>query len=337
MAAGRLGSRRPLDWVRSIKVKLGLVVVGSVAVTVGAITASLYLGVHARFAFLGGLVLSVVVIQLLAHGMVMPLREMVAATRAMADGDYSERVTATAQDEVGSLARSFNTMAAKLEQVECQRRELIANVSHELRTPISALRARLENLADGVEVLDGGAVSAMLKTTERLSRLVDQLLELAQFESGAITIDHQELKVREVVDDAVSQVVTVSNEMRIVTDVADELSGIGDPERILQVLTNLLANAVRHSPAGGQVTVRASPVPDGFRVEVSDEGTGVPPDDIGRIFDRFYRVDAARGSGAGGAGLGLAIARSIVELHGGSIWAAPQSPPGCRIVFELPN
>jgi signal transduction histidine kinase len=336
MAGARLGSR-PLDWVRSIKVKLGLVVVGSVAATVGAISVSLYLGLHERWAFLGGLVVSLVVIQLLAHGMVMPLREMVAATKAMADGDYSERVTATAQDEVGSLARSFNTMAAKLEHVECQRRELIANVSHELRTPISALRARLENLADGVELLDEDAVGAMLKATERLSKLVDQLLELSQFESGAIVIDRQEFKVRELVEDAVAEVGPVSNAVRIVPEVADGLAGTGDPERIHEVLTNLLTNAVRHSPAGGQVSVRASPITDGFRVEVSDEGAGVPPADIGRIFDRFYRVDAARGSGAGGAGLGLAIARSIVELHGGSIWAAPQSPAGCRVVFELPD
>jgi signal transduction histidine kinase len=336
MASARLGSR-PLDWVRSIKVKLGLVVVGSVAATVGAIEISLYLGVHARFAFLGGLVVSLAVIQLLAHGMVMPLREMVAATRAMADGDYSERVTATAQDEVGSLARSFNIMAAKLEQVESQRRDLIANVSHELRTPISALRARLENLADGVEVLDKDAVTAMLKATERLSRLVDQLLELSQFESGTISIDRQEFKVCELLEDAVAEVGPVSSEVRIVTDVADHLAGTGDPERIHEVLTNLLTNAVRHSSAGGEVKVRAVPIPGGFRVEVSDEGVGVPPEDIDRIFDRFYRVDAARGTGAGGAGLGLAIARSIVELHGGSIWAAPRSPTGCRVVFELPN
>lgn len=336
MSVSRLRSR-PLDWVQSIKVKLGLVVVGSVAATVGAIFLSIYFGVHARFAFLGGLVVSLVVIQLLAHGMVMPLREMVAATRAMAAGDYSERVTATAQDEVGSLARSFNTMASKLEQVECQRREFIANVSHELRTPISALSARLENLADGVEVLDSDAVGAMLKATERLSRLVDQLLELSQFESGAVAIDRQEFKVREIVDDAVTEVGPVSNEVRILTDVPDRLAGTGDPERIHEVLTNLLTNAVRHSPAGGQVDVRAARVPAGIRVEVSDEGAGVPPDDIDRIFDRFYRVDAARGSGRGGAGLGLAIARSIVELHGGVIWAQARSPAGCRVVFEIPN
>jgi signal transduction histidine kinase len=159
MATSHLGPR-PLDRVRSIKVKLGLIVVGSVAATVGAIYASLFFGLHARFAFAGGLVVSLVVIQLLAHGMVLPLREMVSATRAMANGDYSQRVTVTAQDEVGSLARSFNTMASKLEEVERQRRELVANVSHELRTPIAALRARLENLADGVEALDGEAVAA---------------------------------------------------------------------------------------------------------------------------------------------------------------------------------
>jgi signal transduction histidine kinase len=170
---------RPLDRVHSIKVKLGMVVVATVALTVGAIYASVAFGMHARYAFIGGLIFSLAVIQLLAHGMVLPLRQMAAATRAMAGGDYRQRVTATAQDEVGSLARSFNAMAARLEETELQRRELVANVSHELRTPIAALRARLENVADGVETPDAEAVAAMLKAIERLSRLVDQLLELS--------------------------------------------------------------------------------------------------------------------------------------------------------------
>jgi signal transduction histidine kinase len=328
---------RPLDWVRSIKVKLGLVVVGSVAATVGAIFLSLIDGVPARFAFVGGLVVSLVVIQLLAHGMVLPLREMAAATKAMAGGDYTKRVTATAQDEVGSLARSFNTMAAELEQVELQRRELVANVSHELRTPIAALRARLENLADGVEALDAGAVGAMLKATERLSRLVDQLLELSQFESGAVRIDPQEFCVSEIIDDAVTEVAPVSNCVRIVAEVQPGLNGHGDPGRIHEVLTNLLTNAVRHSPPGGEVRIRSTSAGGGIRIEVADEGAGVPPQDIERIFDRFYRVDAARGTGGGGAGLGLAIARSIVDLHGGSIRAEARQPTGCRIVLDLPG
>jgi signal transduction histidine kinase len=336
MALSDLGFR-PLDWVRSIKVKLGLVVVGTVAATVGAIYASLSLGLHARFAFIGGLIFSLAVIQLLAHGMVLPLRQMVAATRAMVNGDYSQRVTATAQDEVGSLARSFNTMAARLEEIERQRRELLANVSHELRTPIAALRARLENLADGVETFDADAVRAMLKATERLGRLVDQLLELSQYESGAIRIDRREFSAAEVVDDAVVEVSPVGPDVRIAAEVHLGLTVAGDPERIHEVLTNLLTNAVRHSPAGGEVLVLGAPVTGGVRFEVSDEGTGIPSAEIERIFDRFYRVDAARGSESGGAGLGLAIARSIVELHGGRIKAESRLPAGCRIVFELPS
>jgi signal transduction histidine kinase len=318
-------------------VKLGLVVVGSVAATVGAIDTSIFFGLHARYAFIGGLVVSLVMIQLLAHGMVMPLREMVAATRAMASGDYRQRVTGTAQDEVGSLARSFNTMASKLDDVECQRRELVANVSHELRTPIAALRARLENLADGVEALDGDAVDAMLKGTQRLSTLVDQLLELSQFESGAIRISRQDFVVAEAVEDAIGEVSPVRADVCIAAEVQDGLTAAGDAMRVHEVLTNLLTNAVRHSPAGGAVRVRGMPVTGGVRIEVSDEGAGVPAEDIERIFDRFYRVDASRGSGAGGAGLGLAIARSIVELHGGSIRAEARQPTGCRIVLELPS
>ncbi|HKR70374.1 MAG TPA: ATP-binding protein [Streptosporangiaceae bacterium] len=328
---------RPLDWAQSIKVKLGLVVVGTVAVTVGAIYLTVSFGLHARFAFIGGLVLSLAIIQFLAHGMVLPLRQMVAATRAMANGDYSKRVTATSQDEVGGLARSFNAMATRLEEIELQRRELVANVSHELRTPIAALRARLENLADGVETLDAEAVAAMLTATERLSRLVDQLLELSQFESGAVRLDRQDFLAAEVVGAAVAEVSPLRPEVRIAADVIDGLTVTGDPDRIHEVLTNLLTNAVRHSPAGAEVRVRGAPSASGVRFEVSDEGTGVPGGEIERIFDRFYRVDAARASESGGAGLGLAIARSIVELHGGSIRAESRLPAGCRIIFQLPS
>ena len=351
MVSSYLGPR-PLDWVRSVKVKLGIVVVGSVAATVGAIYLSLSFGLHARYAFLGGLVVSLLVIQLLAHGMVLPLREMVAATKAMAAGDYSRRVTATAQDEVGSLASSFNTMAAKLEDVERQRRELIANVSHELRTPIAALRARLENMADGVQALDDEAVSAMLKGTERLSKLVDQLLQLSAFESGAISIDRQRIDVRDVVDEAIAEVRPCNPSVRIVTEVPSGLTGFADQERIHEVLTNLLTNAVRHSPPGAEVTVHGSAAPGGVRIEVSDQGRGIPAQDLDKIFDRFYRLTVAPavtpvgagpvgaapgGADSGGAGLGLAIARSIISLHGGSIRALPGVPVGCRIVFDLPS
>src|SRR6185437_4258717 len=125
--------------------------------------------------------------------------------------------------------------------------------------------------------------------------------------------------------------------VRIVAELDEGLAFTGDPERIHEVLTNLLTNAIRHSPAGGEVRVRGAPSAGGVRFEVSDDGAGIPPDEIERIFDRFYRVDAARGSNSGGAGLGLAIARSIVELHGGSIRAEARQPSGCRIVLDLPG
>jgi signal transduction histidine kinase len=328
---------RPLDPLRSIKVKLGAVVLLSVAATVGVIFGALNTGLQARYAFGFGLVISLVVIQLLAHGMVLPLREMASATRSMAKGDHSRRVTATSQDEVGTLARSFNAMAAQLDQVEVQRRELVANVSHELRTPIASLRARLENLADGIDELDQAAVEAMLRTTKRLGGLVDQLLELSQFESGAVRIERRSFRLADLVREVVDEAAPVRPDVQLAVDVAPKLRAVGDRERLHEVLTNLLTNAVRHSPEGGRVAVRATTTATGTRLVVTDEGPGIPDEELARVFDRFHRLDTARSSRTGGAGLGLAIARSIVELHGGSIRAESHRPQGCRMVVDLPG
>lgn len=336
MAAGT-SRPRPLDLLRSIKVKLGVVVVVSVVATVGAIFVSLRFGLQPRYAFVLGLAVSLIVIQLLAHGMVLPLREMATASEAMAGGDYQQRVTSTAQDEVGTLARSFNEMAAKLDEVERQRRELVANVSHELRTPIATLRARLENLADGVEALDQDAVGAMLKATGRLSALVDQLLELAQFESGGTPLDKSRFALDALIRDAVGEVAPVDPDVHLVVATETDLHVNGDRARLHQVLTNLLTNAVRHSPAQGRVEVGVSTRATGVHIEVADQGPGIPTEELERVFERFYRVDAARASSAGGAGLGLAIARSIIELHGGSIHATSNEPHGCRMVIDLPG
>jgi len=207
-------------------------------------------------------------------------------------------------------------------------------------------------MADGVQALDDEAVSAMLKGTERLSKLVDQLLQLSAFESGAISIDRQRIDVRDVVDEAIAEVRPCNPSVRIVTEVPSGLTGFADQERIHEVLTNLLTNAVRHSPPGAEVTVHGSAAPGGVRIEVSDQGRGIPAQDLDKIFDRFYRLTVAPavtpvgagpvgaapgGADSGGAGLGLAIARSIISLHGGSIRALPGVPVGCRIVFDLPS
>src|SRR5437763_3088754 len=185
---------RPLDFLTSIKKKLGVVIVAAVAVTVVVVT----LGQHEDLSpIITGLIaaaLALAMVQLLAHGMTRPLREMVGAARAMARGDYGRRVTATSRDEVGELARAFNSMATELAEVDRVRRDLVANASHELRTPIGALRARLENLVDGVEAVDREALVGLLEQTERLADLVEQLLDLSRLESGAVPLEREPVR-----------------------------------------------------------------------------------------------------------------------------------------------
>ncbi len=328
---------RPLDRLPSIKLKLGVVIVAAVATTVAVVAIGGWAGVSPLLSAAAAGSLSIGMVQLLARGMTSPLREMASATRAMARGDYGRRVTETSRDEVGELARAFNHMAAELAQVDRMRRDLVANVSHELRTPITALRANLENLVDGVEPLGPEQLRTMLKQVERLGRLVTQLLDLSRLESGAIPLQRRSFAVRPVLLDAVdeSRLHAPHVEVCVAVDHPD-LMADGDPERVHQVVANLLENAVRHSPAGGRVEVRVRPELGRVAIEVCDEGPGIPEEEANRVFERFYRADEARSSSHGGAGLGLAIARWIVDLHGGDIRAERRAPTGCRMVVILP-
>ena len=328
---------RPLDRLPSIKAKLGVVIVAGVAVTVLVVGAGTRADVSPFVSGLAAGSLSLVMVQLLARGMTSPLREMVAATRAMARGDYGRRVTATSRDEVGDLARSFNAMAAELAEVDRMRRDLVANVSHELRTPITALQAGLENLVDGVEPPGPEQLRTMLRQVERLGRLVTQLLDLSRLESGAIPLQRRSFEVRRVLEDAVDESRLHAPDVEVSVAVAEPgLAADGDPERVHQVLANLLENAVRHSPAGGRIEVSARSERGQVAIEVCDEGPGIPDEEANRVFERFYRADSARSSSHGGAGLGLAIARWIVDLHGGDIRAERRVPTGCRMVVLLP-
>jgi signal transduction histidine kinase len=329
---------RPLDRLPSIKAKLGVVIVAGVAVTVVVVGGGARAGVSPVISALAAGGLSMVMVQLLARGMTSPLREMAAATRAMARGDYRRTVTATSRDEVGELARSFNAMAAELAEVDRMRRDLVANVSHELRTPITALQAGLENLVDGVEPPGPEQLRTMLRQVERLGRLVAQLLDLSRLESGAIPLQRRTFEVRPVLEDAVDESRLHAPDVEVSVAVAEPgLSADGDPERVHQVLANLLENAVRHSPAGGRVEVSARSERGRVAIEVCDEGPGIPEEEANRVFERFYRADTARSSSHGGAGLGLAIARWIVDLHGGDIRAERRVPTGCRMVVLLPG
>lgn len=328
---------RPLDRIPSVKLKFGVVIVAAVAVSSGVSILGLRFGVPLVLRPIIAGAVSLGMVQLLGRGMTSPLREMANAAREMAKGDYGRRVHATARDEVGELARSFNTMAAELEGVDRLRRDLVANVSHELRTPLTALRAVLENLVDGVAAADPATLRTMLSQTERLCRLVDQLLDLSRLESGAVPLELCHFDVRDIVQQAVSEVTLHAPPVSVVPDTENgPAATLGDPERIHQVIRNLLENALRYSPAGATILVRVRRSEQYVRVEVIDEGPGISPEDAGRVFERFYRADEARSSAAGGAGLGLAIAQWIIDLHGGRIWVEPAHPKGCCVVVELP-
>lgn len=329
---------RPLDSLHSIKLKLGIVIVAAVGVTVVVVLAGEEAGLSPWLTGIGAAALALALVQLLAHGMTYPLREMVVAARAMAKGDYRRQVTASSRDEVGELARAFNRMAAELEEVDRFRRDLVANVSHELRTPLGALRAKLENLIDDVERRDEAALEGMLAQVGRLTGLVDQLLELSKLESGVVPLDRRTLSAASLVERVASECQLEAASRNVRVDVAIEPQDMllrADDARIHQVLTNLVTNAIRHSPEGGVVAVSARAVPGAFALEVADEGPGIPPGEAERVFERFYRSDQAR-TGDGGSGLGLAIARWIVELHDGTIRAEERQPQGCRMIVELP-
>ena len=325
---------RPLDGLGSIKLKLGVIIIVSVALS----TIAVLLGIRAGFGWLS-LVLALVValasIQLLARGMTSPLRDMARAAEAMAKGDYSKRVPATSRDEVGDLARTFNQMAADLAEVDRFRKDLIANVSHELRTPITALQAVLENIVDGVEQPDGERVRVMLAQVKRLGDLVEQLLDLSKLEAGAVPLERREFSVKALLEGVLAESSlhqrARDRHVNLVLQVADGMTSHGDPDRLHQVVSNLVDNAIRHSPDGGRVTMAARQQDDSVAIEVSDEGPGIPELEAARVFERFYRSDD------GGTGLGLAIARWIVDLHGGEISAHNADPSGCLMVVELPR
>jgi signal transduction histidine kinase len=282
---------------------------------------------------------SLVVARWFARGLTQPLRDMAGATRRMEVGDYSVRVHTNSRDEVGQLAVAFNRMSAELENLESSRRDLVANVSHELKTPIAAIRAHLENLADGVESPNPQTLQVMLAQTERLGRLVEQLLDLSKLESGEVPLHRERVALAPIVSQVVSEIMVARAGRRVAIepDVDPDVPPVdADAERLHQVLFNLIDNAVRFTPDGGEVRVRAHRHNGSVAVAVADTGTGIPSEHLPRLFERFYRVDSARARGDGGTGIGLAIARSVVEAHGGHIKAESEPGKGSTFTFDLP-
>ena len=264
-----------------------------------------------------------------------PLGSVMEAADRVADGDYSARVEELGPPPIRALARSFNTMTERLQNADRLRRDLMADVAHELRTPLSVLQGRLEGLLDGVYPRDDRHITEVLGETHVLSRLIDDLRTLALADAGALPLQKESTRLVALVRDVVHSMEATAAGKSLTLNVsapADDLVVSIDPVRIREVLTNLLSNAFCHSSAGARVTVSVETSDERARVTVSDVGEGMSPQQVARIFDRFYKGTESRGSG-----LGLTIAKGIVTSHGGEISASSQPGKGSAITFTLPR
>jgi signal transduction histidine kinase len=328
---------QPLARVTSLKVKLGLLVAASVTVAVAVASLGKAGGVPVWLSIPVTILLALAVTQLLAIGMTSPLRQMTAAAGRMATGDYGVRVTDTSSDEVGDLARAFNTMARDLATVDRQRRDLVANVSHELRTPLAGLVALLENLADGIAPRDPQSLTSALEQARRTSHLVEDLLDLARVDAGKAPLTPQPVSVGSLLEDAIAEAGVGGRDVWYAARVEPvDLVVRADPARLHQLVANLLDNASRHSPTGGSVSITAARDRDRWTLEVEDQGPGIAASDRERVFEPFGTLAAH--DGGGGTGLGLAIARWVTDLHGGSIAFVDPRPgqSGARVRVSLP-
>ena len=274
---------------------------------------------------------------LLGHRLSQPLRVIGGAARRIAGGDYAARVPRDGPEEAVSLADSFNQMAAALEEQERIRRDFITNAAHELRTPLTNLTGYLEALRDGVIPADRATFMSLLEETERLVRLSSSLNTLAEGDASAAPPVLAELDVAAAIRAAAELAVPLAarSGLDLSVDVRGPLRGRAQADQLAQVLGNLLQNAIRYTPAGEQVTVHGERRPGTILISVTNTGSVIPPEDLGRVFERFYRVEKSRDRAHGGAGIGLAIVRQLVEAMGGQVGA--ESGDGrTRFWFTLP-
>jgi signal transduction histidine kinase len=276
---------------------------------------------------------------LLAYHIIAPLRQLRSAARAIAAGDLGQQVNVASRDEIGDLADAFNHMAAQLARHETLRRNLVADIAHELRTPLSVVRGSLEAMLDGVHPLDEVHVSPVYEETLLLQRLVDDLRLLSLADAGQLEVEGRPVDVSELVDSVVEAANVAAGEAEVSLERRLEANlplVRGDVQRLRQVLNNLLSNALRHTPAGGQVEISAQVTEGEIEIAVTDDGPGIAPQDLPHVFERFYRGDRSRSRRGGSTGLGLSISRKLVEAHGGRMWAESTPDQGARFVFRLP-
>jgi len=292
------------------------------------------------WAALAGALAAVVLTLLLSRRILAPVEALTSAAGQMAKGDLSQRVEVRSKDEIGDLGQAFNTMADGLTRLEDLRQNMVADVAHELRTPLSNIRGYLEALRDGVMDPTPDKLDLIYSQAMLLNHLVDDLQELALADAGQMKLDLQWVHPEEIVTGAAEAIrpQAEANGIALQVDLPDTLPLLNiDHRRIGQVLTNLLKNALTHTPSGGDITVTAKASETELEISVTDTGEGIPPENLPHVFERFYRVDKSRSREMGGAGLGLAIAKHLVEAHGGSIGARSEQGRGATFTFTLPT
>lgn len=286
------------------------------------------------------LLISAIISLPMANRLVLPIRRLAESMHLLASGHFETRVAVGPEDELGQLARDFNTLALSLEKNEQARRRWVADISHELRTPLSILRGEIEAIQDGIRQAGPDSMRSLHVEVMHLSRLVDDLYQISLYDIGALTYRKSVVDLRALLTDALESFGPEFEQKKIAlkTELSKggELSVFADPGRLQQLFDNLLDNALKYTDAGGELSVRLERRGDRALIEFADSTPGVTPEELEKLFDRLYRVESSRNRALGGAGLGLTICNNIVEAHEGSIHALPSPKGGVLISIELP-
>lgn len=326
---------KPLERIGSVKLKLGLLIVAAVGISAAMSQIGFKLGWPIWVRPIVALFVSLAFVGLLSRGMTLPLRQMAAATKAMARGDKVDPIETRSRDEIGELARAFNSMTDELDTLETERRALVANAAHELRTPIAGLQATLENVRDGITAPTSDVIDRLSDQTDRLGHIVNELLDLSRLEAVDHPLRMECLAVADIIGPAVATATGDREDIAPTIRTDDGLLVTGDPSLLGRLVTNLVRNSVLH---GDAETIAVNAMRDGAHViiSVSDHGPGLSLADPGRVFDRFVRGETSRSEDRPGTGLGLAISQAIAQRHGGRIDVENLEPEGCRFTVTLP-
>jgi two-component system sensor histidine kinase BaeS len=292
------------------------------------------------FSALGVTAIALVLGLILSRTITRPIRELTKATQAVSEGNLSQQVPVRSRDELGELARSFNKMSTDLARSVNTRRQMTADIAHELRTPLSIILGHADAVCDGVLPPSVETVGIIRDEASRLEHLINDLRILSLADAGELSLDLQPVNPQELLYEIRQRYMVQANlkHIELQVDATPNLPAVEiDPGRITQVLTNILENALRHTPEGGKVILTAQKVQDMIQISIQDSGPGVSEDELGNIFRRFYRTDPSRQRVEdGGSGLGLAIAKSIIERHGGTIRAKSKPGQGLKVIITLP-